>query len=284
MASSSSAEFINTVKAEKAKATLRYQRMSQLKILMHVVEACVALFILISWCSGGGFSLVVDSSIDRSRRLLDLLRKPFTVFILSNIIIVVIALLSGSGAGSDRKQKTGPEANLSDRIYDEYLSRRGATHVNSVHTLVPEKSLDEVGPANNLQIVPYVAEQQEPAKPVAYKVSRVPVSSSSAVTVAEEGSPRHYRRTRSAVVAKPCRQENDWVLRRSMTENGRTTARGELARAPSVDDLSNEEFNQKVESYIARTRWFLQRELMADPTVVPKESHNNSSMAVIVRN
>lgn len=37
-------------------------------------------------------------------------------------------------------------------------------------------------------------------------------------------------------------------------------------RLREVDDLSNEEFKRTVESYIAKTKWFLQKEITADLT------------------
>lgn len=275
-------EFVGTVKAKKAKAALRHRRTSRLKTLMHVLEACAALFVLLSWCSGGGLSPAFDSTVVHSLRLLHILRRPLSVFVLINVLIVVIVLLSSTG---NEKNKTGPAADFSERIYDEYLSRQGTgpTQATSDLPWVPEKSPEETS-AENLQIVPYVAVEakpDEPEKPVEPEVSQV-VRSTPIIRATIEKEGRHYRRTRSELAARPCRRAEDRALTRSMTENRRAAAGGDPPRR-SVDDLSNEEFNRTVENYISRTRWVLQRELMADLTVV-SHSDSNINMALTVGN
>lgn len=269
----SSAKFLDTVKAE---AVLRHRRTSRLKTLMAVLEACSVLLVLLSCCSGSSLSLAVDSTVYHSLRLLHLFRRPLWAFLLSNAIIIAVAILSVT---DDGRQKTGTAAEFSDRIYDEYISRRRITQVDSLHFPVMEKSPEETS-ANNAQIVPYVAEPEpkpEP-KPEPAELNVSWVSSASAVTATGATGERHHRRTRSAALTvKSCRAAGDRALRRSMTEKGLRTARCRLERR-SVDDLSNEEFNRTVENYIARTRWFLKKEMMADLTVVPIESYRNSNV------
>lgn len=275
----SCAEFVDTVKVGKAKAARRGRKTGQFKSLVHVAEACLAMLVLLSWCSGGGLSVALDHSL----RLFHLLGRPLPVFLLSNCIIVVIVILSRI---EDRKQKTGAAADSSGGIYDEYLSYAGTTQVTGARPLELEESTEETS-QKNLQIVPYVAEAKPaaPTKPTEPEVSRAISTTPNVVTTAVKDGGRNYGRTRSALAVRSCRHEHGRALRRSTTENGRDMA---PARPPrrSVDDLSNEEFNQMVENHIARTRRFLQRELMADPTAnVPTGSHHNvSDMAVAVRN
>ncbi|XP_030446575.2 uncharacterized protein LOC115669515 [Syzygium oleosum] len=266
MDSPSSHEF-DSVKAEKAKAMRRYRRSRKLKTLAHALEVLAAL-LLLSWYSSG-LSAAAGGFL---RRLASLLAKPLVVFLISNGIIGVILFLAGKN--DDRGHRHEPS-----HIYEEYLSARRAPGGGYLGTMAApdETHVDK-------QIVPYEA------PPAHEKIIReVPLPApepdplpSTVVPAVEKGAAegelgpgaapparpaaaaeKRYRRTRSEVTGGEEEEEEEEEgkpraeLRRSATDNGRP-------RPPSVEDLSNEEFNLTVEKYIAKTKWFHREEIMAE--------------------
>ncbi|KAI3432059.1 uncharacterized protein J3R85_007732 [Psidium guajava] len=268
MDSTSSHEFDN-VKAEKAKAMRRYQRIRNLRTLAHALELLVALFLL-SWYYSSGLSAAAGGFL---RRVAGLLAKPLVVFLICNGIIVIIVFLARKN--DDRRHRQEPH-----HIYDEYLSARRAsggggstgtvaapdeTHVDK--QIVPyeappphEKIITEVPlPAPASDPPPLTA---EPAVEETAGEEDVVRPASAAASAAAE---KRYRRTRSEVTVEEPRAE----LCRSATDNGRPPKplRGEEGPS-SVEDLSNEEFNLTVEKYIAKTKWLLREEIMAEDAVL----------------
>lgn len=266
MDSASSHEFDN-VKAEKAKAMRRYQRTRELRTLAHVLELLLALFLL-SWYSSG-LSAAAGGFL---RRLAGLLARPLVVFLISNGIIAIIVFLAGKN--DDRRHRREPH-----HIYDEYLSARRASGGGGVSTgtvAAPDEThVDK-------QIVPYEAppphEKIITEVPLPLSESDPPPLTAVEKDAGEEdvvrpaAAEKRYRRTRSEVTGEE--EEPRAELCRWATDNGRPKPlRGE-ERPPSssVEDLSNEEFNLTVEKYIAKTKWFLREEIMAEDAVLRSHS------------
>lgn len=264
MDSPSSPEF-DSVKAEKAKAMRRYQRSRKLKTLAHALEVLAAL-LLLSWYSSG-LSAAAGGFL---RRLASLLAKPLVVFLISNGIIGVILFLAGKN--DDHGHRHEPS-----HIYEEYLSARRApgggypgtmaapdeTHVDK--QIVPY----EAPPAHEkiIREVPLPAPEPDPLPstvvPAVEKCAAEGVVGPGAAPPAlpAAAAEKRYRRSRSEVTGGEEEEEEKGKpraeLRRWATDNGRP-------RPPSVEDLSNEEFNLTVEKYIAKTKCFLREEIMAE--------------------
>ncbi|XP_030527288.1 uncharacterized protein LOC115738717 [Rhodamnia argentea] len=258
----------DVVKAEKAKAMCRYQRTRKLRILAHALELLLVL-VLLSWYYSG-LSAAAGCFL---RRLAGLLVKPLVVFLISNGIIVVIVFLARKN--DDRRH--GPEQH---RIYDEYLSARRAsggggssgmvaapeeTHVDK--QIVPYET--PLPPEKIIKEVPLPVPESNPppmtADPVVEKGAGEEHVVRPAAAAAAAAAENRYRRTRSEVTGE---EEPRAELCRSATDNGRPKPlRGE-GKPSSVEDLSNEEFNLTVEKYIAKTKWHLREEIMAEDAVL----------------
>ncbi|KAK4751396.1 hypothetical protein SAY87_004878 [Trapa incisa] len=264
---------VDTVKAGKAKAARGRHRVGQFKSIIHALEAVFAVLIFLSWFSGGSFSLAVDQSL----RLFHVLNRPLTVFFLSNCIIVAIFLLSTSGDGN---QKTTAAAGFPDRIYDDLTLRRNSP--------APMENLTENTSVNNLKIVPYVNEGKAEFTPATDAIPPEVSSGKKTILPSFKEREKNDRRTRSGLIVRPSRHEDGRALQRSMTDDSRGMVTGSPSPRPvvPVDVLSNEEFNRRVDNYIARTRWIQKRELMADlrEELLLKSGHDGGvNMALTVR-
>ncbi|XP_030459099.1 uncharacterized protein LOC115679618 [Syzygium oleosum] len=243
----------DVVKAEKARSLRRYGRDQRLKAFLRVSEICVALLLLAYYSSGISLSAAVTG--DSLGRVVALFAKPLSVFLLSNAIIITVIVLSG------KDTERGPACD----VYDEYLARRRtfARNCPATGTLLEETVVDK-------QIVLY---------------SSSPVCENPALTVTDPEADRNkaivevtetirgVEKLPAVPPAKQCRRTQTTVTVRvqrelrlspSRSDNGRLDRAVRRRRPCAVEELSNEEFNQRVEKYIERTRTFLRKEKMAD--------------------
>lgn len=244
----------DVVKAEKARSLRRYRTNKRLKAFLRVSEICAALFLLAYYSPGISLSAAVAN--DSLIRLAALFAKPLSVFLLSNAIIITVIVLSG------KDTERGP----AHEVYNEYVAHRRTFSRNSPAT----ETLPEEETVVDKQIVPY---------------SSAPVCENPAPTVMDPNADRdkaivqvtetnHDGVEKLPVIppAKQCRRTQETVtlkvhrelrLSPSGSHNGRHD-RAARHRRPAVEELSDEEFNRRVEKYIERTRMFLRKEKMTD--------------------
>ncbi|KAI3440052.1 uncharacterized protein J3R85_004014 [Psidium guajava] len=234
----------DVVKAEKAGSLRRYRRNRRLKAFLHVSEICTALLLLAYYSPG--ISLSAALANDSVSRVAALLAKPLSVFLLSNAIIITVIVLSG------KDMERGPAHD----VYDEYVAHRRNFSRNSPAT----ETLPEEETVADKQIVLYSSAPacENPAPMVmdpdadrdkaivqVTETNHVGVEKLPVITLAKQ-----CRRTQKAVTPEVHRELR---LSPSGSHNCRPN-RAARRRRPAVEELSDEEFNRRVEKYIERTR------------------------------
>ncbi|XP_030516982.2 uncharacterized protein LOC115730501 [Rhodamnia argentea] len=245
----------DVVKAEKARSLRRYRRNQRLKAFLRVSEICAALFLLAYYSPGISLSAAVAS--DSLSCVVALFAKPLSVFLLSNAIIITVIVLSG------KDTERGPVHD----VYGEYVAHRRTFVRNSsaMETLLEEKTVVDK------QIVVYssapVCENPGPM------VMDPDADCDTAIVQVTEINHDGVEKIPMNPPAKQCRRTQKTVtpmvhreLRplRSGSHNGRHDRAVRHRRPCAVEELSDEEFNRRVEKYIERTRMFLRKEKMAD--------------------
>ncbi|KAF7850654.1 hypothetical protein BT93_L5166 [Corymbia citriodora subsp. variegata] len=245
-----------TIKAEKARCPRRYPRNQRLKDFLRASEICVALLLLAYYYSG--ISLSAAGVTDSLGRAVSLFAKPLSVFLLSNAIIITVIVLSGKDA------KRGPARD----VYDEYVAHQRNFARNSTATETsPEETV--VDKQIVLYSSPTVRENPAPTvtDPEAHR-DEATVEATETDRAVEKlpaiPSAKQCRRTQTTATTRVQRVQRELRLSSSGSDRGRHDRAVRLRRPCAVDELSDEEFNRRVEKYIERTRTFLRKEKMAD--------------------
>lgn len=243
----------SAVKAEKARSLRQYPRNKMLKAFLRVSEICAALFLLAYYSSG--ISLSAATTGDSFGRVVALLAKPLSVFLLSNAIIITVIVLSG------KDTERGPVRD----VYDEYIAHRRTFPRNSTATeTLPEETVVDK------QIVLYSSPPVcENTAPTATDLEAHRDEATAEVTETN----RVVEKLPVVPLAKQCRRTQTMATTRVQRELRLSSSRSDsglrnravLHRRPcAVEELSDEEFNRRVEKYIERTRMLLRKEKMAD--------------------
>ncbi|KAI8032272.1 hypothetical protein LOK49_LG01G02974 [Camellia lanceoleosa] len=233
----------DNVKAEKAKAMLRYNRLRTIAKLFRLLEIFLAL-LLLSWISAR-FPFAIKISGEYFRRLIAIVVSPLFIFIISNVIVITLLAKSGQLSG-----KTLAINSAETDLYDELIKNIG----NEIN----------YGPEN----CPPVPESKE----IVYEEKQI-VSELIAVTpksnelIAETVScAKVLRRSQSEMLKRENSKKNCGKLRRSETEKCRRVEDSGEVPPETVnlsEELSNEEFNRTVEEFIAKQVKFHQEEKLA---------------------
>lgn len=275
-------EFDN-VKAEKEDALWRYNMGRKLKIGLRFTGVFVALFFFLwsTWFP----TLIPDAAVkvagDFHRHFVSTFNKPLFTFVLVNIIILVVYVLS-SPKQTQNKQTTTSTPD----IYDEYVSSRRriatpgaiATTPSSMEEDMVDKQIilfenaAALSPVKQLPpptTVDEVTEQKISFSPVKQRPTTNPPISST------EFKQKEYRRTRSVV--SETRNQGLRKFRRSETAISRELmVSGIEPPRKSIDEMSSEEFQLSIESFIAERKKILLQENTAHYT--------RRSMSIVVNN
>ncbi|KAG8503090.1 hypothetical protein CXB51_000890 [Gossypium anomalum] len=245
---------IDNVKAEKEDALRRYNMERKLRLGLRYMGFLLVLF-LISWSWFPPLtSHIIEVAGDLSQRYINTLNDPFFIFILMNIIILVVYILS------TQKQST------SSGIYDEYVSSHRS--IIPAEAAVLDKQIVVVENAVD------VAQTKRPLSPI--KQQPWMTKTKPAITSTDKVKQKEYRRTRS-VLSESGKRRPRRVYRRSETAiTGRelVVCSAESARE-AIHEMSNEEFQLKVDSFIAERRKALMQENIA---------HYTKCMSIVVKN
>nr|XP_043618498.1 uncharacterized protein LOC122590231 [Erigeron canadensis] len=249
---------IHNVKAEKANAMLRYHQFRTFAKLFRFVELFLAV-ILISWITFR-LPLVIGMLFEYFRLLVSVIVSPLFIFLIGNVIVLTLVIKSGQLAGEDS------ESNAGNDIYNEIVSNEEADVVPPV-LLQPDEIVYQ-----DKQIISEVKkiyinnkinnDTDNDIKSVTEFCYKKPVVNSD-----PDLDPRVYRRSQSEILMmmkKDC-NEASGKLKRSETEIRRTE--NEIKENDVVEELSNEEFQKKIEGFIAKQVRFHQEEKLA--IVVP---------------
>ncbi|XP_077242760.1 tRNA-methyltransferase non-catalytic subunit trm6MTase subunit [Tasmannia lanceolata] len=233
---------IDTVKAEKTSAMRRYNRIRKIASIFRYLELCIALFFL-SWFSTR-LPIAIRISGDYFRQLCVVLVSPYFVFFVGNVIIITLVAKSG---------QTSAGTSSGTDLYDEFLKNSENRYKIRTETHSP--------PANT-----------PPEEEIVYEDKAVCVESRYINTDTEKCKCRDtetvkpYRRSRSENLEAEKRKEIRRELRRSETEVCPKMEKSD--ENPTVasysEDLSSEEFNRKIDAFIAeQLRRFHREESLA---------------------
>ncbi|XWS24395.1 hypothetical protein CRYUN_Cryun28dG0098200 [Craigia yunnanensis] len=257
-------EFVN-VKAEKEDALWRYNMEKKLRIGLRLSGFLLALFLL-SW---SWFPTLIPDTVqvagDFGRRFVSTFNKPLFTFVLVNIIILVVYILSSQK--QTQKQATSPD------IYDEYVSSRHvpksavSTAAPATEQTVVDKQIVLVenavalSPAKQLRTtVDTVTETKNSLSPVKQPTTiRTVLTKTKPVVSSTEVKQKEYRRTRSMV--SESRNQRPREFRRSETAISRELViSGIEPPRKSMDEMSSEEFQLIIDSFIAERKKTLLQE------------------------
>ncbi|XWS25800.1 hypothetical protein CRYUN_Cryun27aG0098600 [Craigia yunnanensis] len=261
-------EFDN-VKAEKEDALWRYNMERKLRIGLRVIVYLLALFLLLwSW-----FPTLIPDTVevarDFRRRFVSTFNKPLFTFIVVNIIILAVYVLSSQK--QTQKQTTSPD------IYDEYVSSRRSIPTSAVAVAPASNSLATEEPMVYKQIILLENEiafspvkQQRPTVDIVTetKTSLSPVKQPTTIRTVSRTKPdvsstevkqKKYRRTRSMVSESRNQRlrefgRSETAISKELVISGREPPR------KSMDEMSSEEFQLIIDSFIAERKKTLMQE------------------------
>lgn len=247
---------IHNVKMEKANAMQRYWRFRKIAKLFRLVELFLAVFLL-SWISTR-LPFVVRISGEYFRLLLSIIVSPLFIFMVGNVIVLTLVVKSGHLNGTHSAVD-----NAGTDLYEDIVN-------NASEDVPPVLKQEEIvyqdkriiSEENSKPIIGYCCNENEIK---VHEATKKPT-----VNSVPDLDSKIYRRSQSENLKnRDPFLESDKVngkLKRSETEIGRRkddTPVEDEAADNVVDDLSNEEFQKRIEGFIARQVRFHQEEKLA---------------------
>ncbi|XP_021852775.2 uncharacterized protein [Spinacia oleracea] len=234
--SSSSYHEIDSIKMEKQKAMRRFRTFKKIANIVRTLEIVVAVTVIsysISFTTSH-LPAAVKVAGGFFRRLSSLLFSPHFVFLVGNVIIITLFAKSSA-------DKTSSD-NVGDEISSEKFAEIATDGISGEKISSADVGDEITTEAENIVCEsPAVVEKSEE----------------------RESEEKVYRRTKSTsemVVMKEEKKE----LRRSETAVRRKIEKSPLNnRKFEVDELSNDEFNRKIEAFIEKQQRFLREEKLA---------------------
>ncbi|KAJ7967301.1 tRNA-methyltransferase non-catalytic subunit trm6MTase subunit [Quillaja saponaria] len=214
----------NTLQAEKANAIRKYHQLLKIANLFRFIEVCVVLF-LVSRLSIK-LPVAVKNSSQYFRDLSVFVISPHFIFVVGNIIVIILFAKSGQFSAQDSDKNSSVSSNL----YEEFIQNSVKNHV-----IDPDKNK-----------IKYSENQS--------------IDTGNTNTCLEL---KEYKRSHTEKLSSVNCEKPRCVLRRSQTEKCRKLVPYEEKLAETSypeDGMSNEEFQQTVEAFIARQQRFRREE------------------------
>lgn len=225
----------DNVKAEKAKAMRRFNRLRSLAKAFRFLELLSALLFL-AW-TFERLPFAVKISGEFLLKLGGVVTSPLFVFLVSNVIIVTLIAKSGIFSAVN---------NVDSKIYDEIINNAENRSKSECQKEVLYQDKEIISEAS---IDTLSSEETEPE----------PEPDSEF----EMDYPRVYRRSKSEKLAiRKSWEEVTKELRRSETEKCRKVENMDGELVPE-DELSNEEFQRTIEDFIAKQLRFRREESLS---------------------
>ncbi|XWS14546.1 hypothetical protein CRYUN_Cryun35bG0019200 [Craigia yunnanensis] len=258
----------DNVKAEKEDALWRYNMERKLRIGLRLTGFLLALFLL-SW---SWFPTLIPDTVevagDFGRRFVSTFNKPLFTFVLVNFIILVIYILSS--------QKQTQKHTTTPNIYYEYVRSFRNIPTSTVANATPsteETMVDKqivlvenavaLSPVRQLRTtVDTVTETKISLSPVKQPTTIRTVHTKTKPAVSStEVKQKDYQRTRSMV--SESRKQRPREFRRSETAISRELViSGIEPPRKSMDEMSSEEFQLIIDSFIAERKKTLLQETL----------------------
>ncbi|KAK8320974.1 hypothetical protein V6Z11_A12G072300 [Gossypium hirsutum] len=229
----------DNVKAEKAKAMRRYNRLRSLAKAFRFLELLSALLFL-AW-TFERLPFAVKISGEFLLKLGGVVTSPLFVFLVSNVIIVTLIAKSGIFSTVN---------NVDSKIYDEIINNaeNRSKFEFQKEVLYQDKEIISEASTDTLN-----SEETEPE----------PEPEPEPDSEFEMDYPRVYRRSKSEKLAiRKSGEEVTKELRRSETEKCRKVENMDGELVPE-DELSNEEFQRTIEDFIAKQLRFRREESLS---------------------
>ncbi|KAK8580885.1 hypothetical protein V6N13_143943 [Hibiscus sabdariffa] len=272
---------IDNVKAEKEDALWRYNMERNLSF----VGFLLVLFLL-SW------SLLptliphtVQISGDFRRYLVSTFNKPLFTFILVNIIILAVYVLSNQNQNQNQNQIQKPTA--STDIYDQYVSSRPSVPKSIVAPATNETMVDKeiILVENAAALVSPVKQQRETSgrdtitetKPSISPFKQQPTENRTAPT--EVIKRKEYGRSRSMVSESRNQRTRDFRRSETAMISRELVVSGAEPPRKSMDEMSSEEFRTIIDTFIAEKK----KTLMQENTAHYSEK-KDKCMSIVVKN
>ncbi|XVE69843.1 hypothetical protein DITRI_Ditri10aG0024100 [Diplodiscus trichospermus] len=281
-------EFDN-VKAEKEDALWRYNMERKLRFGLRLIVFLLALF----WLLWSWFPTLIPDTVevarDFRRCFVSTFNKPIFTFVVVNAIILAVYVLSSPK--HTQKQTTSPD------IYDEYVSYRRSIPAPTVSSpteassspATEESTVDkQIVLVENAVALSPVKQQRTAVDTVTEtKVSLSQVKQPTTIRALTKTKPdvsstevkqKEYRRIQSMVSESRNRQprkfrRSETAISRELVISGREPAR------KSMDEMSSEEFQLKIDSFIAERKKTLMQENTAHYT-----RRKEKCMSIVVKN
>ncbi|GKA32683.1 hypothetical protein Tco_0719050 [Tanacetum coccineum] len=182
------------------------------------------------------------------RHALTIIVSPLFIFLISNVIVITLVVISGQLNGNGNGNSNAVSNAVTD-LYDEIVND------------------DVIGDVVNVPVT-------EPEEKIVYQDKQV-VSEAKPLN----NDRKLYKRSQSENLMKNERCLDEVKLKRSETELGRR--KSEIPVTENVvDELSDKEFQKRIEGFIAKQVKFHQEEKLA--IVVNHDNNNNNNRIAVV--
>ncbi|XP_022948013.1 uncharacterized protein LOC111451717 [Cucurbita moschata] len=227
------------IRTEKMNAILKYRQLRKIANLFRFIELCLILVVI------SKLSIHLPSAFKNSgeyfRCLSMTLISPRFVFLIGNAIVITLFAKSGQFSGTDLSKKNS----VAD-LYEEFIQnseKNQRTRRAEIKYRIKQTDSGNVhGDAS-----------------IKYRIKQIDSGSGNAsIAIKKIGNPeeiKHYRRSQSEKIAVVQRENPHSKLSRSETEKSKKIVRlseGTEQISYPEDGMSNEEFQEMVEAFIAR--------------------------------
>ncbi|KAJ4716547.1 tRNA-methyltransferase non-catalytic subunit trm6MTase subunit [Melia azedarach] len=217
---------INNIKLGKANAMMKHRQYQKMAKLFRIIEISVILVLLSRFSSQ--LPLAVKNSGEYFKELMIFLVSPRFVFILGNAIVGILFAKSGQFSTQDSAGKDS-----CNDLYKEFIDK--STKTQNIHRY-------EVGDTEKQSLC-----TEKVVSDLAHTSCEI----------------KSYRRSQSENLKRVSFDKSCRELRRSGTEmySKNTNSGGKLVNnSYPEDEMSNEEFRNKIEAFIARQQKFRMEE------------------------
>ncbi|KAE8675256.1 CYP722 protein [Hibiscus syriacus] len=245
-----SGEFDN-VKAEKEDALWNYNMEGNLRIGLSFVGILLVLFLLSLFLLPSLIPPTVEIAGDFRRYLVFTYDKPLFIFILVNIIILAVYVLS--------KKSQIQEPTAGSDIYDKYVSSRRSvppSSVDSAALATDETTVDKktILVKNAAALVSQVKQQRTITETKCSVSADKQQPTENRTDPSEVIKQREYLRSRSMVSESLIQRTREFRRSETAMISGELMISGTEPPRKSMDEMSSEEFRWIIDSFIAEKK------------------------------